>query len=562
MNNSESRRIFYFLVLNLAFMLVQMLYGIWTNSLGLISDAIHMGFDCLAIGVGLFASVMAMWPPNERFTYGYGRMETLSGFANGLFLILISIFIVFEAIQRLNEHEAVGITITDMDTDTGMDTGASTNINIHTGITTKTGSTLMNIQSIMPARMTIATITIMTATTTIHIHILIVAAMIKCSGVNVPSDEHVSGKRHVNHTPPSLQLDSQPLNHARTLAGDLADSMLPTSPITPSYRFGVDEHFATHHHHHTPNLHDHSHTHSHSHEGHSHNMRGVFLHVMADTLGSVGVIISTLLIQFYGWTGFDPIASLLIALLIAASVVPLVLDTGRVLALDVSDRDRDISEALAKNLNASIKPLKEPLMNTILSRRGLSIVIIRLTEYCSQHAVKGRYTLRIRNAQQINPYSYEKTYYKNQMKSNPEAIVNTDGRRVRDSPSREGFSEENEDFDDEGWRRRQSDAYRKHSTKGHRHIIGDLTANKEDYFPSIQRESRHMESPKIRHMTSNAPIQSSPQKGANTIRWYPKVFQQESSDEESNPLGECSQSERSQASSSRHDILQIVLSSQ
>ena len=63
--------------------------------------AIHMAFDCMAIAVGLIASVMATWPANERFTYGYGRIETLSGFANGIFLILISIFIVFEAIQRL-----------------------------------------------------------------------------------------------------------------------------------------------------------------------------------------------------------------------------------------------------------------------------------------------------------------------------------------------------------------------------------------------------------------------------------------------------------------------------
>jgi solute carrier family 30 (zinc transporter), member 5/7 len=36
--NPESRKIFYFLVLNMAYMLVQMLYGVWTNSLGLISD--------------------------------------------------------------------------------------------------------------------------------------------------------------------------------------------------------------------------------------------------------------------------------------------------------------------------------------------------------------------------------------------------------------------------------------------------------------------------------------------------------------------------------------------
>lgn len=32
--------------------------------------AIHMAFDCMAIGVGLFASVMATWEPNESFTYG------------------------------------------------------------------------------------------------------------------------------------------------------------------------------------------------------------------------------------------------------------------------------------------------------------------------------------------------------------------------------------------------------------------------------------------------------------------------------------------------------------
>lgn len=61
----------------------------------------------------------------------------------------------------------------------------------------------------------------------------------------------------------------------------------------------------------------------------------------------MGVIISTLLIQFYGWTGFDPIASLFIAILIAASVIPLVMDTGKVLALDVSDRSADIQLALA-----------------------------------------------------------------------------------------------------------------------------------------------------------------------------------------------------------------------
>lgn len=67
---------------------------------------------------------------------------------------------------------------------------------------------------------------------------------------------------------------------------------------------------------------------------------------MQDTLGSVGVIISTLLIEWYGWTGFDPIASLFIAILIAASVIPLVIDCGKVLCLDVGEKEADVRQAL------------------------------------------------------------------------------------------------------------------------------------------------------------------------------------------------------------------------
>lgn len=101
--NSNSRRIFLFLCLNLAFMGVQMLWGVWTNSLGLISDAIHMFFDCAAIFMGLVASVMAEWKTDDKFHFGYKRVETLSGFANGIFLVLISVFILFEAVQRIIE---------------------------------------------------------------------------------------------------------------------------------------------------------------------------------------------------------------------------------------------------------------------------------------------------------------------------------------------------------------------------------------------------------------------------------------------------------------------------
>lgn len=77
-------------------------------------------------------------------------------------------------------------------------------------------------------------------------------------------------------------------------------------------------------------------------------MHGIFLHVMADTLGSVAVVISTLLIHFFGWSGFDPLASCLIAILIFASAIPLVTSSARTLLLTVpDDTEYDLREALA-----------------------------------------------------------------------------------------------------------------------------------------------------------------------------------------------------------------------
>lgn len=60
------------------------------------------------------------------------------------------------------------------------------------------------------------------------------------------------------------------------------------------------------------------------------------------------MIVSTILIRFTGWTGFDPLASLFIAALILASVIPLVIDAGRMLCLDVgAGTEADIRAALA-----------------------------------------------------------------------------------------------------------------------------------------------------------------------------------------------------------------------
>lgn len=70
-------------------MVVQFFYGFATNSLGLLTDSIHMLFDCLGLAVGLAAAVMSKWPPSLAFPYGYAKIETLSGFANGIFLMSV-----------------------------------------------------------------------------------------------------------------------------------------------------------------------------------------------------------------------------------------------------------------------------------------------------------------------------------------------------------------------------------------------------------------------------------------------------------------------------------------
>jgi Co/Zn/Cd efflux system component len=55
------------------FMFVELLYGVWTNSLGLITDACHMLFDCTALFIALYAEVISQWDANQVFSYGYDR---------------------------------------------------------------------------------------------------------------------------------------------------------------------------------------------------------------------------------------------------------------------------------------------------------------------------------------------------------------------------------------------------------------------------------------------------------------------------------------------------------
>eukprot|EP01083_Nonionella_stella_P078667 215378_1 len=214
-----SRRLFIFLSLNFMFMFIEFAYGYWSNSLGLISDACHMLFDCVALVIGLLASYLGS--PHSllfgskqsmnKYSYGYGKIKVMSGFINAIFLVYIGLSVLIESFERI-----------------------------------------------------------------IH--------------------------------PPHIHSDQL-----------LIVSVLGLFVNLVGLFFFHDAH-----------MHSHSHSCDHGHD-HDHNIHGIFLHILADTLGSVGVIISSLLIYFFDLTIFDALCSVFIAILIFATVYPLIQSTSKIL---------------------------------------------------------------------------------------------------------------------------------------------------------------------------------------------------------------------------------------
>jgi cobalt-zinc-cadmium efflux system protein len=90
--------------LTLAFAAVEIAGGVLTGSLALLADAGHMLTDTFAIGLVLFAVSLARLPATARRSFGLQRAEILAAFVNGLTLVLVSGWIAWEAIQRLDER--------------------------------------------------------------------------------------------------------------------------------------------------------------------------------------------------------------------------------------------------------------------------------------------------------------------------------------------------------------------------------------------------------------------------------------------------------------------------
>ncbi|MGE7112894.1 cation diffusion facilitator family transporter [Lysinibacillus sp. NPDC047702] len=171
------------------YMVVEAIGGFLTNSLALLSDAGHMLSDSISLAIALLAFMFGEKAANYSKTYGYKRFEILAAVLNGVTLLLIALFIFYEAIERFANPPEVATK--------GM--------------------------------LIISTIGLL-------INILVAWIMMRGS--------------------------------------DTKDNL---------------------------------------------NMRGAFLHVLSDMLGSVGAIVAALLIMFFGWGWADPLASVIVALLVLRS---------------------------------------------------------------------------------------------------------------------------------------------------------------------------------------------------------------------------------------------------
>ena len=104
--HDSARALGWSLVLVLGFGAVEALVGWLSGSLALVSDAVHMVTDAVALGLAWFAQKLSQRDPTESHSFGFERAETLAAFVNALFYLVLLGSISVEAVGRLYQpHE-------------------------------------------------------------------------------------------------------------------------------------------------------------------------------------------------------------------------------------------------------------------------------------------------------------------------------------------------------------------------------------------------------------------------------------------------------------------------
>lgn len=297
MLTGKELRIAALLVIDIAFFLLEAIVGYAVHSLALVADSFHMLNDIISLFIALWAvRVKSNKPADGKYTYGWQRAEILGALINAVFLLALCFTIIIEAIQRFFQPQTI----------------ESPKLVLIVGcmglVSNFVGLVLFNEHG--------------------HSH--------SHGGSAKHSHDHVHGHSHAD------DIESQQQSE-ENLSDFLPDNFVEryhandhTPLITPSANTEAAQATVTL-------------------KKKSMNMEGVFLHVLGDALGNVGVIATALFIwkTDYSWRFYaDPFVSLVITVIIFLSALPLCRKSSKIL-LQATPPDVDSNRILADIIRLS-----------------------------------------------------------------------------------------------------------------------------------------------------------------------------------------------------------------
>ncbi|KJE95806.1 cation efflux family protein [Capsaspora owczarzaki ATCC 30864] len=277
MSSNRTVRLSITLSLTLSFFVVELVVGNMTNSVALIADSFHMLSDVLSLLVGLFAIRIAKHTLSSKNTFGWVRAEVLGALINGVFLIALCFSIFVDSITRFFSPEEI----------------EDPRLVLYVG----SAGLFINLIGMM----------------LFHNH---------------------AGHGHSHGGGSEVAPPTETTSSTELQAGIFNSRQVTEVPVVADDGHG---HAHGHGHGHAAAASAPSGGHGHSHGG-SLNMRGVFLHIAADALGSVAVVISALVFEFADFDGkvyIDPALSLFIACLLLSHSIPLVKQSSMILLQSV-----------------------------------------------------------------------------------------------------------------------------------------------------------------------------------------------------------------------------------
>ncbi len=106
-HKTSSNKLLFSILLNIGITVSQIIGGFWSGSLALLSDALHNFTDVVSLIISYIASVFSKKNASPQKTFGYKRAEILAAFVNALSLVVISIILIKEAVERFFSLEDI-----------------------------------------------------------------------------------------------------------------------------------------------------------------------------------------------------------------------------------------------------------------------------------------------------------------------------------------------------------------------------------------------------------------------------------------------------------------------